>query len=155
MKGFHPTFVDIVDFVLRLTHWMYSSDLKVVVPVLCENYYADKCTIHTPGQEIIGRQAIIDETQECKSAIELLWCCVSASSYYLVFIVRVFLSLNLVFAFIAPSHFTRFLPRMQHSRSFLIKSGTVKMSFGVWRKGYPLLRRTLQHTTQVSWLYHT
>jgi len=58
MEGFDNTFVDIVDYILRITYWIWH-DHKVD---LCSRYYSDDCVLHTMAGDLQGCQTVIDNT---------------------------------------------------------------------------------------------
>lgn len=59
MKGFDDHFVDIADYIVRITSWIWDDKN----PDLCRNYYSDDCPIHTLAGEITGVNAVIEGTK--------------------------------------------------------------------------------------------
>lgn len=60
MTGFKPTFVDIVDYILRTTHWIWNEK-KVE---LCHDYYSKDCLVHTLTGDLVGNQAVADDLND-------------------------------------------------------------------------------------------
>mmetsp|Transcript_23706 Transcript_23706/g.36451 ORF Transcript_23706/g.36451 Transcript_23706/m.36451 type:complete len:370 (+) Transcript_23706:274-1383(+) len=58
MPGFEDTFVDIVDYILRITYWIWHEK-KVD---LCLTYYSPTSVLHTMTGDIIGNQTVVDNT---------------------------------------------------------------------------------------------
>lgn len=58
MKGFDEEFVDIVDYIVRITYRIW--DEKNVD--LCKRYYADNCIIETLGGDVKGVETVIANT---------------------------------------------------------------------------------------------
>ncbi len=58
MKGFDPEFVDIADYIVRITSWIWD-DKNVD---LCKRYYSDDGIIHTLAGEISGVDTVIANT---------------------------------------------------------------------------------------------
>lgn len=58
MKGFDPEFVDIADYIVRITSWIWD-DKNVE---LCKRYYSDDGIIHTLAGEISGVDTVIANT---------------------------------------------------------------------------------------------
>uniref|UniRef100_A0A0G4GCT2 SnoaL-like domain-containing protein n=1 Tax=Chromera velia CCMP2878 TaxID=1169474 RepID=A0A0G4GCT2_9ALVE len=64
MPGFDETFVDIVDFILRITYWIWHEK-KVD---LCRDYYSTECAIHTMAGDIQGAEAVVKNTWQTLEA---------------------------------------------------------------------------------------
>lgn len=58
MPGFDDEFVDIVDYILRITYWIWHEK-KVD---LCTRYYAADSVLHTMTGDIIGNQPVVENT---------------------------------------------------------------------------------------------
>jgi len=58
MPGFDDTFVDIVDYILRITHWIWH-DKEVE---LCSRYYSQGCVLHTMVGDIVGCDTVVENT---------------------------------------------------------------------------------------------
>ena len=59
MKGFDDHFVDIADYIVRITSWIWDEKN----PELCINYYSEDCPIHTLAGEITGVKTVIEGTK--------------------------------------------------------------------------------------------
>lgn len=58
MAGFDDEFVDIVDYILRITYWIWHE--KQVD--LCTRYYAPDSVLHTMTGDIIGNEPVVQNT---------------------------------------------------------------------------------------------
>lgn len=58
MKGFDPEFVDIVDYILRITYWIWHEK-KVD---LCLKYYSSESILHTMTGDILGNEPVVTNT---------------------------------------------------------------------------------------------
>lgn len=58
MKGFDPEFVDIADYIVRITSWIWD-DKNVD---LCKRYYSDDGIIHTLAGKISGVETVVANT---------------------------------------------------------------------------------------------
>lgn len=58
LPGFEDQFVDIVDYILRITYWIWHEQ-KVD---LCLDYYSSASSLHTMVGDIVGNQTVVDNT---------------------------------------------------------------------------------------------
>jgi hypothetical protein len=58
MPGFDETFVDIVDYILKITYWIWHEKK---VP-LCHDYYSTDCILHTMAGDIQGADTVVANT---------------------------------------------------------------------------------------------
>jgi len=59
MKGFDDEFIDIADYIVRITSWIWDNK----DPEVCTKYYSDDCPIHTMAGEIHGVENVINGTR--------------------------------------------------------------------------------------------
>lgn len=86
MQGFSEEFVDIVDYIVRITSWIWDDRR----PERCLDYYGDDCIIHTLAAEITGVDTVIQGTKDTLSAFpdrtldaeNVIWGEVSSGGYY-------------------------------------------------------------------------
>lgn len=77
MKGFDDHFVDIADYIVRITSWIWDDKN----PELCRSYYSEDCPIHTLAGEITGVNTVIEGTKNTLAgfpdrtldAINVIW----------------------------------------------------------------------------------
>jgi hypothetical protein len=65
MEGFDATFIDIVDYILRVTYWIWNN--KQVE--LYHEYYSKACVLHSlaeGGNIKIDCQAVVDNANDSK-----------------------------------------------------------------------------------------
>ena len=58
LPGFDPEFSDIVDYILRITYWIWEGN----DPELVHRYYTNDCFIHTLSGPIIGAETVVANT---------------------------------------------------------------------------------------------
>ncbi|MBC6403553.1 MAG: ester cyclase [Hyphomonadaceae bacterium] len=64
MPGFDAEFVDFPDYIVRITNRIWHDrDVDLI-----HRYYAPDCTIHTQGGDIVGAQAVMDNTRNTMTA---------------------------------------------------------------------------------------
>ncbi len=59
MKGFDDHFVDIADYIVRITSWIWDEKK----PDLCINYYSQDCPVHTLSGNVSGVERVIEGTK--------------------------------------------------------------------------------------------